>query len=666
MSWFPSEPAPLDDAEIRPLLNQLQRESLEDRLSALDLLTKAKLPGDAFELADRVMSLLESDADAEVRTKAVEILAKSFARTAKYTKAVFAALNDDSESFRKHVAQLFTYLPSEPVYVPEYLGALRNSDADVRGAAIYRLQYGPFDRAITEEIIATLSEQDHRIRIRAVEALALICRQSKEQVDLIRPALIGVLCAPEHAIAFTAAKTLRSIDEDNAEADRVFDKFMEADLHSDDGNNRHRGLWELSNSPKGGEKYVDRLSALLDGNDGDLYNAAAALEKIGPPAHAAIPHLKRHLFKKTRVLEISKALAAVGARDQEIIEWLARQALASYPHAVGSIHCAARGLAHFGKDAVPFLIKGVEWDNGIVQSSTCEALGFIGKDAAAAVPHMLRVLEYGGGQPNQPTCGAEAFSELLEALVKIAPEDENVINRIRAIAQDGNDGRCLVAIRALKAIGIKLPVPANMVPYHVRHDPCAPKAKPTAHIPAASQALLNALTDPDEKVRLAAASSMPPAVVRKFLINLCTSPGRARDIALHSLEFLDQNDLAPTLLRTLPTGGLDDAVTVIERIGNDALAAVAPLLRQVHGGHAMFKLKPDEQFGYRSEVLDALAKFGPDDERVLECLASLTGSRHEHFQSVNCHMAKAAIAALASIGSERAMAIIRESERSQA
>ncbi len=324
---------------------------------------------------------------------------------------------------------------------------------------------------------------------------------------------------------------------------------------------------------------------------------------------------------------------------------------------------------------MPSLIKGLDWDNGLVQIMCVDHLGKVGKDAVAAVPQLLQMLKDGGGQPvSQGTCGAPVRSNLIDALVSIAPDDEDLILCLRAIAQDINDGRHEYAVQALKQIGVDVPQPtaqATTVPTLPRGSLDTPPSPwgddPRAQIEARAKArvqeqaaLLSGLTDPDEKVRQVAAATISPDVVRAFLVNLGASPGRVRDVALHSLELLDSNDLGPMLLTALPSGGIDDGATLIHQIGSDVRKAVPALLRQVHEGHAMFKLRHDTEFGHRSDVLDALAKIAPDDERVLECLARLAANEGRNQNT----FAQAAIAALISVGSEQAIAIIAENKHS--
>lgn len=112
----------------------------------------------------------------------------------------------------------------------------------------------------------------------------------------------------------------------------------------------------------------------------------------------------------------------------------------------------------------------------------------------------------------------------------------------------------------------------------------------------------------------------------------------------------------------MSSGGKDNAAAVIAGIGTDGRAAISVLLRRAYEGNSTFPLYEDAQFGYRSYVLDALAKIGPDDERVLECLASLAANRSEKFEYRGTRVARAAIAALSSIGSAQALTIIKESE----
>jgi len=457
MAPLPPQPKVLTNEEIDALLTQLRNESIDVRLSALNTLAPIQVPSDAFDVADCLLLLLQSNAVPEVRKKAVGILGIRFASTPKYAKALFVALGDVSEEVRDLVGSYYFYLPRDQMYVSEYLAAVRHSNASMRSNFIHHLRYGPFDTAITQEIIAALSDQDVRNRNQAIGVLALIVKQSKEQAIRAKPALIGALKAPQPAIAFTAAKALRELEATNAAVDQVFDDTIRSYLFFKDENTRREALWELGSSPKDGEKYLERIIELLDGSDGDLYNAVLALKKLGTRAQPAIPHLKQVLFRNTCVREIAEALAAIGTQDQEIMDWLARQLLVNDPCVVASALSAAEGLAYFGKQGVPYLIKGLEWDNGWVQHCCIVLLGNVGKAADTAIPHLLQLLENGGGQPSADFYGAEERSDAMDLLVRLAPEDERVVSRIRAIAQDPNDIRCGAAVKSLELIEASAP-----------------------------------------------------------------------------------------------------------------------------------------------------------------------------------------------------------------
>lgn len=448
---------------VNAFLPQLRSDSTEEILEALEQLSYERMPGDAFELSECALHLFQTAKEIEVRKKAATILAQSFTSTPKYALALFAALDDSDPQIPEHITFFLSYLPRETAYVQEFLLALKHKSADVRTAALYQLTYGPFDAEITKEMITLASSSDQQLRSKAIDALASISGKSTEQAIVARDTLISALSDIDPLIQFSAAKGLRRTAESSAEADRIFETCIQSYLESNDVNTRAKGMRELSDCPEGSQRFVARLIELLDESESDQYKSIATLEKLGQNAETAIPSLKRVLFNghAQRMSHTAGALATLGAGDKDVIDWLASQCLVSNPRDAVSISCAAQALASFGKQAIPNLIQGLKWNSSTVYEACAKGLGMIGTDAVEAVPHLVALLDIGGGQPRRTTCGAEPFSEVLEALLLIAPGDELVCNRVRAIASNTSDTRCNAAIEALERIGLTNGCPAQ-------------------------------------------------------------------------------------------------------------------------------------------------------------------------------------------------------------
>ncbi len=727
MQPLPPPPPPFTEEDLPALVKQLEVTLKEVRLNALqklwdstisaavaEILTAAASDSATHPAAGLILKVFQSDSDLDVRIKAAEVLHYKLPHTLEATMALLAALNESDELIRHKIAIL---MPTESCYVPELAKALANDDPTVRRGIAYAITLaysrGPHDANITKTLITALSDTDSVVRLHAANALG----KYENEGATAEQALTNTLKDADRTVAFAAAKALLRTNSDHKEANRVFDEHIEAALADSDEKVRWSALCELSAAKSVNAKYAEPVIKLLDGTDGDQYMALKALEKIGPAASQAIPNLKRFLVSKTRVRETAQTLAALQPQDPEIYDILARMFLASYPHNVALVHCAAEGLALFGKEAVPFLIKGLDWDKGIVHISAVNALSHVGKDAIEAVPDLLKIIDDGGGQPAARHCHDTEFrSAVLDALASIGPDDERVLERLGSIAADIKDGRNNAAIAALKTIASQraldianrppessgppaqtkeekelianlqsqsaekklkalerlqkfLPSSAHLFTNHVinllEHDPdlnvrikaAQFAASSLPDTPATAKALLTALSNPDERFRQAVAAVIPTQVVRGFFISLGSTRGPIRNIAVNALEGLGDGSVA-LLVKALPTGGADDAALILSKIGNNARAAVPALLRQVHEGHAMFKLGGDG----RSDVLDALAEIAPDDERVLECLADLATQKQSNPKDVPTPMAKAAFAALKAIGTERALQIVRKNE----
>ncbi len=118
---------------------------------------------------------------------AVGILMISFNSRLKYAKPLFAALDDPSEEVRGLVESYLFLLPRDQSLVSECLAVLNHSNAALRRKFIGWLSLGPFDTAITQQIIALLSDQDCGCRNEAISALSSIYSQSQEQAVIAKP-----------------------------------------------------------------------------------------------------------------------------------------------------------------------------------------------------------------------------------------------------------------------------------------------------------------------------------------------------------------------------------------------------------------------------------------------------------------------------------------------
>ncbi len=705
----------LSEKDLQVLHKQLQDQSQEARMNALQTLWQSQAPAfdDQREDAVRVSatdsarvsasnsasfstirSLIEliikifacqsnCGSELELRIKAAEVLRHKFTQSPEAMRALIAALDEPDEQIRHKIAAM---LPDQACYVPELVKAftsnayndqrVRRGIANAIAFAYSRSSYEPTIEApaiIVQTLISFLSDPDDVIRRCAADALGKNEREGAEAEE----ALLAALHDSDRTVAFAAAKALRRTNPDHPEANKVFDERIEAELADSDEKVRWYALSELSRCVVN-EKYLERVIELLDGTTGDRAMAMQVIEKIGPTAKAAIPRLKQQLLAGESVWDTAKLLAMLQAQDTEILECLASLFLVSYPDWSGA-RSAAEGLACFGKDGVPYLIRGLEWDRALVQDLAIMALNRIGKDAIEAIPELIETIN---DDNRQSSFGynkkVEDQTAILKVVAKIGPGDDRVLQCLGAIAADKSDGRNKVALSILESIGsepalaiahqAKLPSPKEPGELEnalklLEHAPdigvrikAAEVVAASPQTPATEQALLFALSDPDDRLREAVARVIPPQVVRNFFVDFGFSAKTKLGIAVRALENLGE-EKAALLLKALPYNGPDRAAIVVSKSDNNPRAAVSALLRQVHAGHAMFDVRRDG----RSDVLDALAKIGPDDERVFECLTELAKQRQPQ-QAGPTQMAKAAIAALKLIGTDRALSLAQQFE----
>jgi HEAT repeat protein len=434
-------PATLTEEDMPEVVKLLQGESRAARFHALEILFRATISSGALAIADLVLNLFEHDPDPEVRLRAANVLGK-LPYTPQSARALFAALGEPNETIRQYVSLV---LPTDVCCVPELINALKNSDPLVRIGVAVRLSFEPLDPAITQALISALSDPDFRVRSSAAQSIG----NHETRITEAESALICALKDPDHSVSFAAAKSLRQIPGGNTEANRVFDEVIQRDLA--DPNRRLGALMELSHLHFIDVKYAEQLRELL--NDSTLSSMAAkAIAKIGPPVDNEIPYLKRWLLSGKDILESAKS----PVHDPEIFDWLTDQLLSSYPH-----HCvpytAAMALACFGKDGVPYLIKGLAWDDGIAQTAAVKALETIGNDAVSALPELLQAVRNGRGQSdlrdNSGETDMREQTRIVNLLAKIAPDEERVLACLGALASDPLDARQDAAMAALKTIG---------------------------------------------------------------------------------------------------------------------------------------------------------------------------------------------------------------------
>lgn len=181
---------------------------------------------------------------------------------------------------------------------------------------------------------------------------------------------------------------------------------------------RGSGVKEWESSPTARAGIRGLMSLLASEQRANRIWSATMLGKIGKPARAAVPALRKLLADKNHDVRAAAALAMcrIDAGSVETIPILC-DALKENMRNYGTPGESAEALARIGKPAVPHLIAmlreslemtglndGFGWTQGreveILAGQAAWALAEIGEDAVEALPAMLKALEWAMTKPD--------------------------------------------------------------------------------------------------------------------------------------------------------------------------------------------------------------------------------------------------------------------------
>jgi len=344
----------------------------------------------------------------------------------------------------------------------------RLTDANVevrRNAAEELATIGPDARSAVPALIERLNDADVRVRANSVRALGKI----QQPADHVVPALIEALNDGEWPVRYNASICLTWLGplaipalEQSVKDTRAFARLYGADT-----------LFRID--PTKAKLVVPVAIGLLeDKEEGVRAMAAQTIGLIGAPAAAAVPALIPLLQDKSQAVQTSAigALGAIGRAAKEAVVPLA--ALLSKENKAAVRVGAATSLSHIGEapelwvpatiamfqptheevvpgraqvalarlgaPAVPYLIKALQHDEGIVRGFAAETLAQIGQPAAASVPELLVCL----ADSQWSVRGKAAV-----ALGIVGTADEKVVNALKNLSKDPEE---LVRLQAEEAV----------------------------------------------------------------------------------------------------------------------------------------------------------------------------------------------------------------------
>ncbi len=348
-------------------------------------------------------------------------------------------------------------------------GALADPATAVRTQAARALGLiGSAAAAAVPELMGLLRDEDEAVRCQAAESLG----QVEGEPEAVVAALIGLLEDVSQAVRTAAARTLGSLKETAADA-------------------------------------VPALVALLQDREESVRQAAAeAVGRIGTLNGDATPTLVEGLAHADNVVraETAEALGAIGETAAEATPALV-QALKDTNDRVRAK--AAEALGKIGEgaaEAVPGLVRALRDKDNWVSAMAAEALGEMGESADGAVPALIRSL--GHINPQVRSNAAEALGKMGDAAASAAPALEKA-------ARDEDAGVRGNAVRALGAVVQTATEDRVLLAATEDADPTVRAAAVEAlgkrgeTDEAVVAALLRALTDPADPVKVEAAKALP-------------------------------------------------------------------------------------------------------------------------------------------------------------
>lgn len=374
-------------------------------------------------------------------------------------------IQDVSKSKKDNI-RTFRLITCGKSAVPALVKLLNSQDENILVSTALSLEYiGLEAKNADSALIPLLKHPSSDVKFRAAFALARIGTKSKAAIRVLIPLLgdskrqfdyaaadalgeIGMeaeSAIPELVMAFRNAKF---DDETFAEAlTKIGDKGIIAIiqlLKDPDIKIRARAASALGRSGTAPKIVVSPLTeALLDRDNTVCIRAAESLRNIGESAKKAIPNLIETL--RNRVSCRSSAGDALASIGKDTVLPLAIILLQKNSDRSVRLE-SAQALRRIGKDAkaaIPALIKVLEGQDTELASYAAETLGLIGSDAKAAIPALVNSL---GRTSIQDTIifalgqmGKDAVPELI-ALISGSDKVTRIL-ALLAIGQIGSDAK---------------------------------------------------------------------------------------------------------------------------------------------------------------------------------------------------------------------------------
>jgi HEAT repeat protein len=249
---------------------------------------------------------------------------------------------------------------------------------------------GPAARAAIPDLVRILRGDNAKLYGGAIDALGAIGRDSLEAA----PVLIDLLKGDDAAVAASAGLALARIIPDDVDGLRQVVPILIEALKDKRTQVRSTAVVGLGLS---GGAAVPALADLVKGHATDAdsaWQAAAALELIGPPAQPSVAVLVDALQSPNEkvIIHAASALGTIGSEARpalpQLRKLLGRENSAIRAHAVRALG----GLGAAAQPAVSDLVKALKDRDSGVRREAARALGKIGPAARLAVPALLTAM----------------------------------------------------------------------------------------------------------------------------------------------------------------------------------------------------------------------------------------------------------------------------------
>jgi len=522
----------------------------------------------------------------ERRVQAAEALGELGALAAPAVRSLTAALHDPSPVVQIEALLALGHIGSSAkVAVPDLVNLVEGDDPDLKAAAIETLgSIGHDARDGAPALLNLLKGEDESLATSAGLALARILPEENDDLHDAIPVLVRALKSDEEHVRSEAVAALAATGK---VALPLLIKLVKNEAQ--DGGSAWQAAAALQAiGPRAHPAIAALVAALKSNNENVVVHAAGALGAIGPAAKAAVPNLQKLLDSQSALIR-THAASALGDLGPAAVDAVEDLAGLLEEHDEGVRREAAEALGKIGpaaKAAVPALLGALEDDAGSVTVHAAWALSRIGPEA---VPQLLEALNNENlrqlvvavlgdigpaaksavdrltGFLSEPDLDPDFGREVLLAFAKIGPDAKDAAPALLKILGDEENSLRPGAAYALAKMGIEEAVPLLL------------KALPK-------------VDDPEMRI------VVPVALM---LLN----PEKAAYIKLALPRLIDLLGHETNPVRY-------EAAAAIARIGPRAAAAVPTLSAALE----------DPDAAIRGEFLTALGAIGPDAAAALPAI----------------------------------------------